>query len=56
MEAGGCACWADNSCDQDNLVPEGCDSCGEQAAVSCGITDEEDSKFLGFYPFELARN
>jgi len=42
MQAGGCECWADDSCDQDNLIPDGCNSCGEQAAVSCGITEDDD--------------
>jgi len=42
MQAGGCECWADDSCNQDNLVPDGCNSCGEQAAASCGITEDDD--------------
>lgn len=41
MRAGGCECWKSDSCNQDDLVPEGCDPCGEQAAVSCGITGDE---------------
>merc|ERR1712156_1041639 len=41
MEEGGCACWDDDSCDEASLVPEGCDSCAEQAAVSCEMTDDE---------------
>jgi len=43
MIAGGCECLAYDSCIQDNLIPEGCDPCGEQAALSCGITDDEDA-------------
>jgi len=37
---GGCECWMDESCDEGALVPEGCDSCGEQAAEYCDIPDE----------------
>merc|ERR1712142_1272086 len=42
MQADGCECWEDDSCDQDNLIPDGCNSCGEQAAASCGITEDDD--------------
>ena len=37
VEAGGCECWMDESCNTDELVPEGCDHCGEEAANACGI-------------------
>ena len=33
----GCECWMDEECDVEEKVPEGCDSCGDQAAVACDI-------------------
>lgn len=42
MKADGCACAADDSCDESILVPKGCYSCGAQAAMACGHIDEID--------------
>jgi hypothetical protein len=33
--AGGCACMADNGCDARQLIPTGCDGCGDQATTYC---------------------
>merc|ERR550532_426307 len=34
---GGCECWMDDACDEDALVPEGCEMCAYEAAEACGI-------------------
>merc|ERR1719204_1386716 len=33
--AGGCECMADDDCDDEPLIPEGCMSCGEAAVQFC---------------------
>ena len=40
---GGCECWIDEMCDVDDMVPVGCDRCGEDAANACGIDWEDTS-------------
>jgi len=42
VSLGGCACWMDETCEIDALVPAGCDHCGEPAAAECGIDMEDD--------------
>merc|ERR1719499_288833 len=36
---GGCECWKEENCNEEELVPAGCDSCGEEAGLACGITE-----------------
>jgi len=45
----GCECWMDDECNEEELIPEGCDACGAQAAEFCGI-DESTSGYesIGF--------
>jgi len=38
-EAGGCECWADESCNEEALIPEGCYQCGYEAETACGISE-----------------
>ena len=43
MMYGGCECWMDDMCNVDEVVPAGCEHCGEDAAIACGIDIEESS-------------
>jgi len=43
---GGCECWHDEMCDQNNLIPPGCDMCGEPAAEYCDIDFIHDEATL----------
>jgi hypothetical protein len=42
---GGCECWKDENCNQEDLAPAGCDPCGQEAAFACGIDEGSHSMY-----------
>jgi len=53
-QEGGCECWEDEYCNEEDLVPDGCHRCGEEAAEFCGITFDEESMEYSMYDEEPA--
>jgi len=43
IQAEGCACMANEDCNVDDLIPQGCGDCGEEAEAACGGAEGEDA-------------